>query len=56
MTVLEAELSSPSFNKLGALCLSFPKRPILLEMEFYNFRYSKKSEERSNSNSSISRQ
>ena len=36
MTVLEAELGSPSFRELVASCLSFPTRLISLESEFYN--------------------
>jgi len=40
MIVLEAELGSPSLKELVASCLFFLKRLILLEMEFYNSRYS----------------
>jgi hypothetical protein len=56
LTVLEGELGSPSFRELVALCFSFPMRPISLETEFYNSRYSYKFEERLESNSSMSRQ
>jgi hypothetical protein len=42
LTVLEAELSSPSLREFVASCLSFPTRPISLQMEFYNSRYSLK--------------
>jgi hypothetical protein len=56
LTVLEAELGSPSFRELVASCLSFPTRPISLEVELYNSRYSYKSEEMLDSNSSMSRQ
>jgi hypothetical protein len=40
LTILEAELGSPSFKELVASCLSFPTRPISLETEFYNSRHS----------------
>ena len=39
LTILEAELGSPSIIELVASCLSFPTTLILLESEFYNFRY-----------------
>jgi hypothetical protein len=42
--------------ELVASCLSFTTRPVTLEIEFYNSRYSYTSEERSDSNNSISRQ
>jgi hypothetical protein len=42
--------------ELVASCLSFTTRPFALEIEFYNSRYSYTSEERSDSNNSISRQ
>ena len=40
-------------RELVASCLSFPTRLLVLETEFYNSRYSEKSEERSDSNSWI---
>ena len=42
--------------ELVASCLSFPTSLISLESKFYNSRYGKKSEERSDSNSSKTRQ
>jgi hypothetical protein len=45
-----------SFRELVASCRSFSTRPISLEIEFYNSRYSYIFEEGSDSNSSISRQ
>ena len=52
MTVLDAEPGSSFGIIVVATCLSFPTRLISLESEFYNFRYSKTSEERSESKSS----
>jgi hypothetical protein len=37
---LEVELGSPFLRELVASCLSFLTRPISLEMQFYNSRYS----------------
>jgi len=52
LTILDAELGSPQIMELVASCLIFPTAQISLEWEFYNSRYSYKSEERSDSNSS----
>ena len=51
-TILEAELGSSENIELVASCLTFPTPEISLESESYNSRYSYKSEERSDSNSS----
>ena len=52
MTILEAELGSPQIIELIASCLIFETTQMLLESEFYNFRYSYKSEKQLDSNSS----
>ena len=52
VTTLDAELGSSQNIELVASCLTFPTPQISLESEFYNSRYSYKSEERSDSNSS----
>ena len=52
LTILEAELGSSQNIQLVASCLTFPTPKMSLESEFYNSRYSYKSEERSDSNSS----
>jgi hypothetical protein len=51
LTILEVEQGSSYFIELVAPCLSFVTRLILLESEFYNSRYSSKSEKRLDSNS-----
>jgi hypothetical protein len=40
LIVLEAEVGSSFLRELVASCFSFPMRPISLEIEFYNSRYS----------------
>jgi len=50
LTILEAELGSSHNIELVASCLTFSTPQISLESEFYNFIYSQKSEDRSDSN------